>query len=295
MKINQPINVQVCSRRIMLRPAKFLEFLHFYEASLPQLKPSVFNWTDPVNKPWNLSHYENYLPPDRFGDADNIYWRKRSAPKATGYFEVGRKRKTGVCDELHSGVSFIVELNRLDIFSVTDYVKSCCVRFDGDIAQIHWVTPQEKPMRRAEIDFDVQGANAGSEFVISSLRHWLPALPWAVVFGDAYVRMFGMERLLSSPAFKVEQLSDSAVYIQLTPNLSDLEADYASFHATRLQVQAHLGSEAFFDPTRAYPLRGPIEDLSMIEYAKALADFRCPPPGTNGFKVPEFQFIEDPL
>jgi hypothetical protein len=293
LKLVQSVNIQVCARRIMLQPAKFLEFMEFYETHLPQLKPSVFNWTDPVNKPWDLSHYENYLPPDRFGDADNIYWRRRRKPHADGYFEVGRRKKNGVCDELHSGVSFVVELSGLDVSSALNYIKKCSVQFDGDIAQVHWVTPQEKSLRSDEYTFDVQGANAGSEFVISSLRHWLPALSWATVFGDAYVRMFGMERLLSAPAFKVEQLSESAVYMQLTPSLSDLEGNYEEFHSIRLRVQAHLGDEAFFDVQRAYPLRGPIGEIPADQFMKALAEFRCPPPGTNGFKVPEFRFIEE--
>ena len=293
MKILQPVNIQVCSRRILLRPAKFLEFLQFYENNLPQLKPAVFNWTDPVNKPWDLSRFENYLPPDRFGDADNIYWRRRSRPRADGYFHVGSRSKEGFCSASHSEISFVAELVGLDVSSALDYIKRCSVKFDADIAQLHWVAPQEKPIRREEIDFDVQGANAGSEFVISSLRHWLPALPWTTIFGDAYVRMFGMDLLMSAPAFKVEKLSDSAVFIQLTPSLFDLEADYESFHAIRLKVQAHLGNEAFFDASRAYPLRGPMGEMQMDQYLKALADFRCPPPGTNGFKVPDFHFIED--
>lgn len=293
MKLIQPINIQVCSRRIMLQPARFLEFMEFYETHQPQLKPSVFNWTDPVNKPWDLSHYENYLPPDRFGDADNIYWRRRKKPHADGYFKVGRRKREGVCNELHSGVSFVAELNELDVSMSLDYIKKCSVRFDGDIAQVHWVTPKETPLRDEECTFEMQGANGGSEFGTNGLLHWLPALPWAIVFGDAYVRMFGMERLLSAPAYQVEKLSDAAVYIQLTPQLSDVETDYDSFHATRQRVQAHLGHEAFFDAARAYPLRGPMGTLPAAEFMKALAEFRCPPPGTNGFKVPEFRFIED--
>lgn len=293
MKLTQSINIQVCSRRTLLRPAKFLNFLKFYETELPQLKPTVFNWTDPVNKPWDLSHYENHLPPDRFGNADNIYWRRRYKPQADGYFKVGRRKRYNVCDELHSGASFVAELNSLDISSVLDYIKKCSIAFDGDIAQVHWVVEQEKPIRNLEYNFEMAGANGGSEFGTNGLRHWLPALPWATVFGDAYVRMFGMERLLSAPAFKVEKLSDSAVYIQLTPNLNNLEVDYESFHATRLRVQAHLGNEAFFDAARAYPLRGPMGTMTTPEFLKALAEFRCPPPGTNGFLVPEFRFIED--
>lgn len=293
MKLIQPVNIQVCSRRILLRPAKFLEFLQFYEANLPQLKPSVFNWTDPVNKPWDLSHYENYLPPDRFGNADNIYWRRRKTPHATGYFHVGNQSKNGIRRASHSEISLVAELSDLDINSSIEYIKKCSVQFDADIAQVHWVTPQEKSLRNEECSFDMQGANAGSEFVFPSLQHWLPALPWATVFGDAYVRMFGMERLLSAPAFKVEQLSNSAVYLQLTPCLSDLEGAYEEFHAIRMRVQAHLGNEAFFDAKRAYSLRGGKAITEAVDFLKALADFRCPPPGTNGFKVPEFHFIED--
>jgi hypothetical protein len=293
VKLIQPVNIQVCSRRIMLQPTSFLEFLEFYETHLPQLKPSVFNWTDPVNKPWDLSHYENYLPQDRFGDADNIYWRRRSKPNADGYFKVGRRKKEGAYDELHSGVSFVAELKGLDVVSALNYIKKCSVQFNGDIAQVHWVTPQEKPLRNKECTFEMQGANGGSEFGTIGLRHWLPALSWSTVFGDGYVRMFGMERLLSAPAFKVEQLSESAVFLQLTPSLSDLEDDYEGFHFTRLRVQAHLGDEAFFDVQRAYPLRGPIGEIPADQFMKALAEFRCPPPGTNGFKVPEFRFIEE--
>ena len=292
MKLVQPVNIQVCSRRILLRPAKFLEFLQFYEANLPQLKPEVYNWTDPVNKPWDLSCSENYLPPDRFGDADNICWHRRKRPKADGYFHVGQRNRKEVHPASHSEISLVAEMKGLDVFATVDYIKKCSVQFDGDIAQVHWVAPQEKPMRDEECTFDMQGANGGSEFGTNSLCHWLPALSWATVFGDAYVRMFGLERLLSAPAFKVEKLSESAVYIQLTPNLSDLEVSYESFHATRLRVQAHLGNEAFFDAARAYPLRGPMGEIPANQFLKALAEFRRLPPGTNGFRVPDFQFIE---
>jgi hypothetical protein len=292
MKIIQPVNIQVVSRRVLLRPAKFLEFMQFFENALPQLKPSVFNWTDPVNKPWDLGNFENYLPPDRLGDADNIYWRKRSQPKADGYFHVGQHANSSF-GLRYSGVSLIAEMRSLDIHAALDYIKRASVKFDGVIAQVHWMAPKETSIRDSECSFDMAGANGGSEFVTSSLIHWLPALPWAIVFGDAYVKMFGMERLMSAPAYIVERLSDSAVYMQLSPSLTDLKSDYDAFHAERQRVQEHLGNEAFFDPARAYPLRGPMGEIPADQFLKALADFHCPPPGTNGFRVPEFRFIPD--
>ena len=131
MKILKPVNIQVCSRRVLLRPARFLALLQFYEFGLPELKPTVFNWTDPINKKWELSHYENYLPPDRFGDADNIYWRRRNSPQAEGCFRVGRRKKENVCDEYHSGISLVSELGSFDISHTLDYIKKCSVQFDG--------------------------------------------------------------------------------------------------------------------------------------------------------------------
>lgn len=141
------------------------------------------------------------------------------------------------------------------------------------------------------------GANGGSEFVTRSLLYWLPALPWAVVFGEAYVRMFGLDRLLSAPAYKIEKLSDDAVYLQLSPNLTDLQTDYEAVHAVREKVQEHLGREAFFDASRAYPLRAGagIGELPTDQWIKAIEEFRPPEPGTNGFRVPEFRLIPDGL
>ncbi len=298
MKINEPVNVQLMSKLSFVQPNALLDYMHMYENALPQLKPGAFNWTDPVNIPWNLSKKISYIPPDKNGKADTIYWQRKRHPKAEGYFRVARN-VTGSCDlkggplqQNHGGVSFVVERQGLDVDAVINYIKSSSILYDGDIAQMHWVCPQEQSIRDAEIAFDVAGANGGAEFRTDRLRHWLSALPWAVVFGDAYVRMFGLDVLLSSPAHCVEVLSDRAVYMQLTPNLADLESNYEAFHAVRQRVQAHLGNDAFFDKRRAYPLRGPMGSGLMSNFLQELQDYRQLPPGSNGFRVPDFRFID---
>jgi hypothetical protein len=293
MKFSQPVNVQLMSRRSFRQPDALFEFMRFFEEALPHLQPSVFNWTDPVNKRWNLSDMPSYIPPDTDGDADTIYWRRNENPKATGYFEVARRVNVSPFGRWHAGLSFVVGLADLNVDTLIEYIKSSTLNFDGDLAQIHWVCPQEEYIREAEYDFDVAGANGGSEFGTSSLMHWLPALPWAVVFGTAYVRMFGMDRLMSSPAHCVARLSDDAVYMQLSKNIHDLETNYQAVHTVRQDVQRHLGDEAFFDVKRAYHLRAGLGDIPMAQMVKAIADFRCPPPGTNGFRVPEFHFLPD--
>lgn len=297
MKLIDPVNVQVVSRRSFRPRTELFELMAFHESSLPQLKPSVYNWTGSLNKPWDLSKPEGYIPDDGFFDTETIYWRRKKKPKASGYFVVDQRFAVPSSEWLHGGTSFVAELAGLDVDSVIHHIKVASLKFDGDLAQVHWVAPQEESIRDMEYSFNIAGSNGGSEFVIGSLRHWLPALPWAVVFGKAYVRMFGLERLLSAPAYKVEKLSDDAVYLQLSANLTDLQTDYDAVHVVREKVQAHLGREAFFDVSRAYPLRGGagIGELPMDQWIKALEKFRPPEPGTNGFRVPEFKLIPDGL
>lgn len=85
-----------------------------------------------------------------------------------------------------------------------------------------------------EIDFawcDVAGADCGkgasdnplvqkeNSIATQLIKRGMPDLFWAQIFGKAYVDLFGLDKLLSSPAYQVEQLTPDAVYVQLQ-NLS---------------------------------------------------------------------------
>ena len=53
----------------------------------------------------------------------------------------------------------------------------------------------------------------------------------------AYVRLFSMEKLLTTPAYKVEKLNDETVFIQLTENLTDSVENFAEFQKIRKAVK----------------------------------------------------------
>lgn len=299
MKFKKIISVETLSRRSMLRPCDFFKRIRLHAEILPDICPMKWGWWEPLTHVWDLADMNSFIPPDRGGKADMVAWSRTSKNKAFGIMGVNILPKAD-SERYHATESIYCELDAAPWNSLIKYIKVSAVQLDCDICFIHHIGDEEARSRGIESDFEgvvLSRYRDGSEKKLSisahTLPHWLPSLPWAIVFGDAYVRMFGMERLLSVPAFKVEKLSESAVYIQLTPKLSDLETDYPSFEIMRLRAQRHLGQEAFFDADRAYPLRGPIGEMSSAEFRKALADFRCPPPGTNGFKVPEFHFIED--
>jgi hypothetical protein len=294
MKIKKTVSVETLSRRTLLKPCDFLDRILLHDKILSVMRPKKWGWWEPATYPWELSSIESFIPPDRGGSADRVIWVRNGKLKAEGNFGVSDKPNESVPRSMHAREWIHCELDGCPQSALVDYIQKSAVKVECDISFIHFIANEEKQMRYCETEFEGCFINTVDlSFLTSTLRYWLPNLPWATVFGDAYVRMFGMERLLSAPAFKVEKLSDSAVYIQLSPNLSEFELDYASVHASRLKVQAHLGTEAFFDANRAYPLRGPMGVIPGDQLLKALADFRCPPPGTNGFLVPEFHFIDD--
>ncbi|MGO8673668.1 MAG: ankyrin repeat domain-containing protein [Capsulimonadaceae bacterium] len=68
------------------------------------------------------------------------------------------------------------------------------------------------------------------------------------LFGESYVDLFGMDRLLSCPAAFVRRVSNRCVSVQLTASPPATDDDWARFNAVRDDVKQHLGSNAFFDP-----------------------------------------------
>ena len=99
------------------------------------------------------------------------------------------------------------------------------------------------------------------------LIHCLPDMYWGVVFGKAYSDLFSMDKLLSAPAYHVEQLSDDVVYIQLSETLGDVLTNFDEVQAVREKVKAHLGN-AFGRSELAYPIVTPIiVDATIIQTA----------------------------
>jgi hypothetical protein len=98
------------------------------------------------------------------------------------------------------------------------------------------------------------------------LRHWLPDIFWATVFGPPYVRLFGKERLLAAPASVVEELGPETIYLQVSERVTDVLDDPDNIRSRRELIKTHLGIDAFFVSGRGYDRlqRGPIGDVFTV-------------------------------
>ena len=92
-------------------------------------------------------------------------------------------------------------------------------------------------------------------FLLSSqhIHRCIPELYWATVFGPHYVKMFGRDRLLSTPVFRVESLGTDRILLQLSAKLSDLEDHWPEVERVHSSAKAHLGQDAFFQPGAESP------------------------------------------
>ena len=80
----------------------------------------------------------------------------------------------------------------------------------------------------------------------------MPDLLWGQIFGRAYIEIFGLDKLLSAPAYRVEQLTPDAVYVQLTKSVFDKRDMLAEVHSRKQVVKRHLDENVFFDSS--FPL-----------------------------------------
>ena len=283
MKFKQRIELQTLSRRSMIRPADFNARLRLHCEILPEYAIEKLQVGEPVRAPFSLDLIDTLFPDDGSDrGAVGVTWKRTSKPKAEGIFSIANKGFKSSAGNSHA--SELMQCEGLKLTpshqaALIAYIQQSVVRFDGDIALLDSRTSEylERYMRPYS-EWD----NCFGDFSIytHTLRHWLPDLYWGTVFGKAYVDMFGLDCLLSAPAYEVKQLSDEAVYLQLSPNLQDLHDDFDAVQAVRDAVKDHLGRDAFFNVENAYELRS--------FHLKGQ-----PPAVNNAFRVPNFELISD--
>jgi hypothetical protein len=168
----------------------------------------------------------------------------------------------------HARQHFYVYLQSDLELCVVEYMKHVCSTFPVDYAVFNWGLFEYSTLE--ELHAYVDGGRAQVCLRSGDMVKHLPAIYWSQVFGPPYVRLFGLDKLLSTPAFKVEQLGPESVYIQLTETLFDVRERTDHVKGIRQQVIAHL------DP-----------DNNII--------FNANNPPDHIYRVPDFQFPPKPL
>ncbi|MBU3846160.1 MAG: hypothetical protein H9855_04150 [Candidatus Acinetobacter avistercoris] len=279
MKFKRLIFTKIYTPQMLTDPANFFERVHHYCDYFPDMLPEKCGFWSPMKIEFSTDIIESLIPDDRGGAADTLWCQRLKKPRFMGNFSPSSHGHT------HSTEYIGYEFEHVDQQKIIDYLKNTTVQFHGDLAIID-------ANRHKEPDpLSVEGWNDVTPYT-HELKHWLPDMYWGVVFGKAYVDVFGLEVLLTTPAYLVEKLSDEAVYIQLSPFIHDVFQKTEWVDDLREKAKQHLGYEAFWSPEKDYEFlhaRRFLNGLSEHTVVNIPAQTRY----TDVFHVPHFTFISD--
>lgn len=240
------------SRKSFTIPADYIAAVRLHCEMLPEYMPMKWGWSEPLRNEFDLNHPEYLLDNGRCG---NVWWRRTGKHKANGSWMKRWGSKVDYLGDTHASITASVYEAVLQ-HKLLAYLKAASLRSDADFGLIDSVPEQYAAFA---MDSDLacwvrRGDPSTCRIFVTThtLRHWLPDMPWAAVFGPAYVRMFGKEKLMSTPAFCVEDLGKEMVFIQLTPQMEDIHEQFEMVMAARAKAKRHLGEDAFFRTELAY-------------------------------------------
>ena len=261
MKFKTPLTVNVLSPLALKQPVEFVDAAQTFCDSLPQVIPEKWGWWEPLNREFDSGDLKRLVPHGSV--CETVYWKRSKRPKAEGAIATRWVSKSPKVLDTHSCIGLTVELGQIEQADLVAYLKRASKQSRADFA---FLDALSAPYR----EFAVESSSApyGERFMLSThvLRHWLPDVFWATVFGPPYVRLFGKTRLLNAPASIVEELGPETIYLQLSEHITDAVNDFEGLASRRDLIKAHLGGDAFYEASRAYDRleRGAVGDVFTV-------------------------------
>lgn len=159
----------------------------------------------------------------------------------------GRLCRGGIGGRIaHSALSLNIRaagLREKDVAILEAFIRACLKLSTPDFARIQFYTGKE------ELE-SCRGKEPKTTLVGRQLsKKCLPDLYNVSIWGRPYVELLGKERLLSTPCFKVEELPDGMVWMQLSENVFDINGCWEEIKEERERARVHLNSNVFHDRT----------------------------------------------
>ena len=275
LKKNEYVKLHIKSPYSNLSKDGIIAVVHKQWELLPMYRPE--KWTEPVSQHFDITSFEKIWPKEILNGLS--CWKKTGKNRATGSWSP--RKGSDATKANHASLDLSVH-NTLHQQELLNALKELGIFLETDYAFLDAYAHQYRPT-----GWDNEMVRWGLFYPTTyTLRHWLPDMTWATVFGPAYVKLFGKEKLLSTPAHHVEDLGQECVFIQLTPSLGDLFEKFDEVMEAREVAKQHLGYECFFQASLAYNWEA--------EGYKAGKVFRTPEFHMHNDYVRPKTFIENP-
>lgn len=217
----------------------FADLVDNFLESLPAFSPRWWGVVEPINLELSIQDIRDYL---QSGSSD-IMWKRNVSPKGWGKF---KKRTNPLYGPQFANVYFDVSIDTSSqVENLTSYINNLISWAGVEYAYCDSLTEEYIPIAYAN---GLSPYKRSIYVFTHMLVKCLPDILWSQVFGPAYVRLFGLEKLLSAPAYKVQQLGPETVYVQLSESLYDMHDHYEEVDRVRCRVKRHLDDNIFYDP-----------------------------------------------
>lgn len=87
---------------------------------------------------------------------------------------------------------------------------------------------------------DIQNAQLPGWDTPLDLQKRLPDVPWCSIYGQPYIDLFGEEKILSAPFYRIEKLCSGHFWLQSTESIFAPVSD-----AVRAAIRRHFGEDSF--------------------------------------------------
>ncbi|AFY55892.1 hypothetical protein Riv7116_3436 [Rivularia sp. PCC 7116] len=212
--IMQDLNIGFLSANQTTVKSKGREFLDLLRTYLPAFNPVRYGAWEPLNNYFNFSNIEKPL---QCSNNEYFLWKsKRHACEEIASMD---------SKSIHSSIDIIGKSESVDCTQVVSFFLKTTELIKPDFAYVHLFSDEELHTITKGINTTFYDMSMPFRTGISTyeLRKYIPNLCWGTIFGSPYIKLFEREHILSSPASKVQQLSENAIYIQLSEDLTDLK------------------------------------------------------------------------
>jgi hypothetical protein len=218
------------------------DFMNLFIKLLPELVPDKYGNCEPLKTKFDPENVDEFLDALDFP----VYWkRKRSSNGTIGTIDYFRHR-------IHTQITISGKSSKVDPSKLIRFIQDASILLCADFAYISLFSQEEADLSMIDKKANEISSSLGLGVTTHRLRKYLPELCWATLFGKPYIELFSRDRLLSAPAFSVQELSKDLIYLQLTENVSDFKTRYAEVNPIQKAVKEHLNCNAFFAPDAEY-------------------------------------------
>lgn len=220
----------------------FADLVEDFLTKLPSFAPARWGIVEPINLELSMPEIRDFLQ----SGTSNIMWKRNASPKGWGIF---RKRTNPLRGPQLASHQLDVSVEKNDqVSDLISYFSHLSRRVGVEYAQCDSLSlPYVEVAHQNGLAPYKNNISVYTYMLVKSL----PDIMWFQIFGPAYVRLIGLDKILSAPAYKVEQLGPETVSIQLSESLFDMHDRYGEVEVVRQKVKKHLDENVFFDPRNA--------------------------------------------